>query len=250
MEINRDFVTTNGSYSWNDPTHIVVHYTGGAGRAAGETARANALCYYLGNVAYPCGAHYFVGDDGIYASTDESRGAWTCGNYGANTHHVSIEVVAGDGEGFSEREVALLGDLVRDVMRRHGIPAERVVRHYDVADVWPGWNTADPHKACPEAYVDASAWAELHRRITTPPAGGPDKREDEIGELTMVEYALITAPEGRYYWDIHARRLSAIEADDEYESLKGLLGKDGSTVPEYTFDKVGSVGRIRAVLTR
>ena len=249
MEINRDFVTTNGSYSWNDPTHVVVHYTGGAGRAAGETARANALCYYLGNVAYPCGAHYFVGDDGIYASTDELRGAWTCGNYGANTHHISIEVVAGDGEGFSPREVGLLGELVRDVMRRHGIPAERVIRHHDVVDVFTSWRTADPHKACPEAYIDEGAWRELHARITGQ-AGTHDTQTDEIGDMQMVERALITAPEGRYYWDAAARKLSGIESDGEYESLKGLLGKDGSVVPEYKFDKAGSVGRIRAVLAR
>lgn len=81
-------------------------------------------------------------------------------------------------------------------------------------------------------------------------AGTQDTQTDEIGDMQMVERALITAPEGRYYWDAAARKLSGIETDGEYESLKGLLGKDGSVVPEYKFDKAGSVGRIRAVLAR
>lgn len=77
----------------------------------------------------------------------------------------------------------------------------------------------------------------------------PDEdKEKEI--LTMVERALITAPEGRYYWDAFARKLSEIKTDDEWDSIEGIFTKDGSTMPCYTFQKAGSVGRIRAVLGR
>lgn len=165
MQINTDFLTDNGSYpSWWGPFYVCLHYTGGAGRAQGETARANAIYYARMGAAIQCGAHFFVGDDGIYASTPEGRGAWTQGNYYANHQCISIEVVAGDGEAYSETEIAYLQELVPYLMDKYDVPASRVIRHYDVADVFPG-STVDPHKHCPQAYIDADAWSALKSEI-------------------------------------------------------------------------------------
>lgn len=165
MQINYDFVTNNGSYvDWDGPRYICLHYTGGAGRSRGETAKANAQYYQRDGGRIQCGCHFFVGDDGIFASTPEGRGAWTQGNYTANKQCVSIEVVAGDDEAYSDAEVALLRELVPHLMAKYGIPRERVIRHYDVADVFPG-RTVDPHKLCPRAYVSNGAWQGLLDRI-------------------------------------------------------------------------------------
>lgn len=164
MQINREFMTNNGSYSWCDPQWVCLHYTGGLGRSRGETAENNAIYYQREGGDMQVGAHYFVGDDGIYASTPEGRGAWTQGNYNANTHCISIEVVAGEDEAYSEREIELLQELVPHLMRKYGIPATRIIRHYDVVDTFPG-STVDPHKRCPAAYIDKKAWVALKAQI-------------------------------------------------------------------------------------
>lgn len=164
MEVNGDYVTDNGSYDWNDPQWIVVHYTAGAD---GVTAQANAQYYYNNGSRIECGTHYFLGDDGVYQSTPEDRGAWTNGNYEANTHAISIEVACGSNEEcFTDTECSLLRELVLDLMDRYDIDAGHVIRHYDVVDNFGG-TTIDPHKHCPRPYIDEDAWAELHNYITS-----------------------------------------------------------------------------------
>lgn len=122
------------------------------------------------------GTHFFLGDDGIYASTPEGRGAWTNGNYEANTHSISIEVACGTDEPyFTETEVELLRELVTDLMERYGIDADHVIRHHDVADYFGG-TTYDPHKQCPRQYIDQGAWEELRDYIT----GGNEMLFDEF----------------------------------------------------------------------
>lgn len=169
MEINRDYEYRGGGEGWCSPTHVAVHYTAGA---RGVTAESNAAYFRRCGEGSCVGAHYFVGDDGVYASTPEDMGAWANGNYAANTHCVSIEVACGTDEPcFTGAERAYLRELVLDVMERHGIPAGNVIRHHDVADVFDG-PTLDPHKACPRPYIDQDAWEELHSYITT--EGEPD----------------------------------------------------------------------------
>lgn len=193
MQINREFMTNNGSYSWCDPQWVCLHYTGGLGRARGETARNNAIYYQREGGDMQVGAHYFVGDDGIYASTPEGRGAWTQGNYNANTHCISIEVVAGEDEAYSEREIAFLQELVPDIMRRHSISAAHVIRHYDVADCFSG-RTIDPHKWCPRAYVDNNAWAALKKRILE---GGDEVTDKDLERIVHGVWEYIYTKDGR-----------------------------------------------------
>ena len=78
----------------------------------------------------------------------------------------------------------------------------------------------------------------------------PEDENDKIGELTMVERAIINAPEGMFFWDAQARKLSEIKNTDERDSIVGIYTKDGSFMPTYEFIKPGSVKRIRDVLAR
>ena len=147
------------SYAYNSPELIVVHYT-----ATDASAYNNALYLSRGGSGNSS-AHYFVDGGGtIYQSVPDNRGAWHSGNYECNTRSIGIETVSA-GEDFSEAEIAELAWLVQTLMASYGIPAERVIRHYDVADYFDGY-TIDPHKNCPAPYVDAGKWAELHARIT------------------------------------------------------------------------------------
>lgn len=196
MDINRTWETSNGSYDWNDPSWIVVHYTAGGW---GVTAEANAQYYYREGGNVQCGTHYFVGDDGIYASTPEGRGAWTNGNYEANTHAISIEVACGSDEPcFTDTERELLRELVCDIMERYGIDADHVIRHYDVVDNFGG-STLDPHKNCPRPYIDEEAWAELHDYITG--EGEPDMdMNDRITDGYIMDGTTYATVGNCIYW--------------------------------------------------
>ena len=115
---------------------LLIHYTGMADAAA-ALAR---LC----DPAAAVSAHYLIDEDGAsYRLVDEGLRAWHAGVAswaGAtdiNHRSVGIELVNPGHEfgyrPFPEGQMAALIDLGRDIVRRHGIPAGRVLGHADVA---------------------------------------------------------------------------------------------------------------------
>lgn len=135
----------------NSVQYIVIHYTAGSQTAEGA-ARAN--CIYFGRERVGASAHYFV-DDGyvVWQSVPEEDTAWHAGNWAVNQRSIGIEVCTA--RAYTEAETERLAWLVQRLMDKHGIPASRVIRHYDVTG-----------KRCPAHYVDAARWAALHARIT------------------------------------------------------------------------------------
>lgn len=138
--------------------YIVVHYVG-----AGSNATGNALanCKYFAGGNRNASAHYFIDDGSIYESIDPaSYGAWHVGDghgaYGiTNTNSIGIEV-CNNGGPFTDAEIDRLTWLVQKLMSDYGVPASRVVRHYDAS-----------RKQCPLYYVqNSSAWTSLHAQIT------------------------------------------------------------------------------------
>lgn len=147
------------SYGYNDPEWIVVHYT------ATDASAYNNAVYFSRGGNWNSSAHYFVDSRNvIYQSVPEWRGAWHAGNYEANTHSIGIETVS-SGQNFTTAEIENLTWLVQKLMDDYDIPADRVIRHYDVADCFGGY-TQDPHKNCPAPYVNWSKWVELRETIT------------------------------------------------------------------------------------
>lgn len=137
---------------------IVVHYVGDGTSAAGS-ARRN--CVYFAGGDRQASAHYFIDDASIYEYADPSaHAAWHVGDghgrYGiTNANSVGIEV-CNNGGPYTEAEVDRLAWLVQRLMARFGVPADRVVRHYDAS-----------RKMCPLYYVQHhDAWVALHARIT------------------------------------------------------------------------------------
>lgn len=128
--------------------YIVIHYT-----ASQASAKNNAIYFNRDKVA--ASAHYFLSGDGvIYASVPENSTAWACGNYAYNQKSVSIEVVS-DGRDFTEAEIKECAWLTQTLMKKYGVPASRVIRHYDCVG-----------KYCPAPYVNNSKWAALRARLT------------------------------------------------------------------------------------
>ena len=138
--------------------YIVVHYVGDGTSAAGS-ARRN--CVYFAGGDRQASAHYFIDDGSIYEYADPSaHAAWHVGDghgrYGiTNANSVGIEV-CNNGGPYTEAEIDRLAWLVQRLMARFGVPADRVVRHYDAS-----------RKMCPLYYVQHhDAWVALHARIT------------------------------------------------------------------------------------
>lgn len=157
----------HGSYNRQRRTtsvrYIVVHYTG-SGTSRPGSARANCIYFSGGN--RNASAHYFIDDEHIFEYADP--GTWSCwhvgdghGRYGiTNQNSVGIEVCNNGGE-YTDAEKQRLQWLVGQLMGRFGVPASRVVRHYDAS-----------RKCCPAPYApngedpSGARWNALHAYIT------------------------------------------------------------------------------------
>lgn len=164
MQINRYTSYNNTSARSARVQYIVVHYTGSGSSRAGN---ALANCKYFSGGNRNASADFFIDDSGIwqYNPDTHSRNTWAIGDghgrYGkTNANSVSIEV-CNNGGPYTSTQISYLQQLVRSLMSEFGVPASRVVRHYDCS-----------HKCCPAPYApngedpSGSRWASLHSVIT------------------------------------------------------------------------------------
>ena len=149
--------------------YIVIHYTAGNG----DTAKNNAD--YYRNSVVKASAHYFVDEyDTIYQGVKDTDTAWAVGTTGAylhpycrNANSISIELCSrnknGSGKGasdsgwyFDEETIDNAVMLVKELMAKHSIPIENVIRHFDVTG-----------KICPAPFAnDVSKWNDFKARLT------------------------------------------------------------------------------------
>lgn len=143
--------------------YIVIHYVG-----AVSTAKNNVD--YYASKKLSASAHYFVDEKEIWQCVDDKNRAWHCGGglQGKNGHtfyqkctnsnSIGIEMcVKKDAKGnwyFEKETVQNTVDLVKFLMKKHNIPIENVIRHYDVTG-----------KNCPAQYVDEAKWSEFKLMI-------------------------------------------------------------------------------------
>lgn len=136
--------------------YIVVHYTANHG----DTAKNNAD--YFAREKIKVSAHYFVDEKEIWASVPENYVAWHCGakRYRhaecRNTNSIGVEICMNDRSGKIRMEsIAHAAQLVQKLMARYHVPAERVIRHYDVTG-----------KLCPAPLVaDEGMWRKFREQI-------------------------------------------------------------------------------------
>lgn len=144
-----------GTRSTKDIDYIVVHYTGNSG----DTALNN--CKYFQGANRHASAHYFVdGGKYIYKSVPVSSVAWSvggcystsgaAGNYYkkcTNANSLSVEMCNSAGKvAGNVRDQTI--ELVKFLMKKYGVPASRVIRHWDVNGKdcpapWIGANNAE-----------------------------------------------------------------------------------------------------------
>lgn len=160
MKINRDFISIENTYAGaNNPMYIVIHETDNPSKGAG--ARRHALAQKNGNLS--TSVHYYSGSDGVYQAAEHSDGTYSIGKeYGGNhsikdatnRNSINIEIcVNADGDYNVARVNAI--ELVKYLIQTTGIPAERVIRHYDAKG-----------KYCPRKMLDTpSLWEYFKKQI-------------------------------------------------------------------------------------
>lgn len=139
---------------------IVIHYTGNYS----DTARANAN--YFCEADRGASAHYFVDETSIYQVVEEDQAAWAVGRKYAdatlwgkltNLNTISVEMCS-SGSRIAEATMRRTANLVRELVERYQVPADRVVRHWDVCGKrCPGWDGWLP--------PNESQWEKLKKMI-------------------------------------------------------------------------------------
>ena len=160
MNINTSFISNNNSYAGQTPVYIVIHNTDNY--AAGANARAHAKAQHDGNFK-GYSAHVFVDDTEAYQALPYNRGAWHVGvNYGGrlfgtvnNRNAVGIEMCVQEGYNY-EKAFQNTVQVCKQIMKQLGIPADRVVQHYDVCA-----------KNCPSAIRAKGDWNRFKQLIGT-----------------------------------------------------------------------------------
>ena len=163
-------------YNFNDSNRgadqidfIVIHYVGALGGA-------EANCNYYASKYIGASAHFFVGFSGeIWQCVEESDTAWHCGASSykhptcRNSNSIGIELCvrkkntgslgATDKDWyFEDATVKAAVELTKYLMKKYNIPAENVIRHYDVTG-----------KICPNPYVyntTSHTWSEFKNLIS------------------------------------------------------------------------------------
>ena len=132
------------------PDTIVIHYSGVRDCPAARLAEC-----LINNNANDVSANYCVDETQIIETIP--AGYMSYGVTGHNSHIINIETCYKDSSGRFELDtIANLRRIVKYCMREFNIPAEKVVRHYDLTG-----------KKCPWYYAENPAeWARLHKMIT------------------------------------------------------------------------------------
>ena len=134
--------------------YIVVHYTANTG----DTAQNNLD--YFARTKTGTSAHYFVDENEVCQSVQDTDVAWHCGSknprhpYCRNANSIGVEMCNSVGS-VPEAVRDRTADFVRQKMKEYGIDSSHVLRHYDVTG-----------KRCPAPWVDNPAeWMEFKKML-------------------------------------------------------------------------------------
>lgn len=130
--------------------YIVVHYTANKG----DTAQNNLD--YFARTKTGTSAHYFVDENEVCQSVQDTDVAWHCGSknprhpYCRNANSIGVEM-CNSLNGVPEATKARTAAFVRQKMKEYGLDVNHVLRHYDVTG-----------KRCPAPWVDdPQAWMDF-----------------------------------------------------------------------------------------
>lgn len=184
----------------NTPKKICVHYNGG------PCSGKNLADYFYNNATgkgdgRQVSSHYVIGQEGeIYRIIPDGEISYCASNNNRDILH--IECCHPDSNGkFTAATEAALSELVRSLMSQYNIPAEMVVRHYDLTG-----------KHCPLWYVTYPAeWKRLHTLITGGSSAGSTggTAAGSTAETTTEQNVIYRVIAGAFYKKANAERFVA-----------------------------------------
>jgi hypothetical protein len=161
IAINRQYISQRNINGTGNPcTYIVIHETDNTNR--GANAKAHASAQYNGHFT-DMSVHYYTDKDGVYQAAEHTCKCWHVGRTYVNnpnvpgctnSNSIGIEIcVPSDGDYTKARMNAIA--LVQHLIQSTGIPASRVIRHYDAKG-----------KYCPRNMLDNPAlWTDFKAQI-------------------------------------------------------------------------------------
>ena len=174
----KNLTTVNYTKGNKGRKYIVIHYTGNTT----DTAAANGN--YFKSTNRGASAHYFVDKTQVVQVVDDANTAWAVGkNYGSNnmfgtvtnSNSISIEMCSTGGKIADETYDNTVA-LTKALMKKYGIPASRVVRHWDVCSkVCPGWSGWGANGK------DASIWNQFKKDIQSSSTSSTVKTSSDHG---------------------------------------------------------------------
>jgi len=156
MKVSKSYISANNTYSGNNPQYIVIHNTDNF-RAEAD-ALAHAKAQFSGNLS--TSVHYYTDDsDTVYQAASHESGCWHVGvNYGGrlfgtvnNKKSIGVEMCVQAGYDYDRAFVNTV-EFIRQLMAETGIPADRILQHYDVCA-----------KNCPSQIRAKGMWEEFKR---------------------------------------------------------------------------------------
>ena len=207
--------------------YIVLHYTGNQT----DTAAANANYFYGGNRG--ASAHYFVDSADIYQSVEDINAAWHVGkNYGSNNlfgkctnkNSIGIEMCSSHGQ-ITAKTIANAVGLVKYLMDKYNVQADKVVRHYDVCSKrCPGWDGWLP--------PDESKWKAFKKQIGGTTTTKSEEKFKPKADLPFLVQVLIP--------DLNIRKGPGVK----YDKIGEFTGIGTFTIVEVNSDK--SWGKLKS----
>jgi N-acetylmuramoyl-L-alanine amidase CwlA len=160
MTINKKQIAYNRSNRTQAIKHIVIHDTGNTGK--GSNAEAHFVYFNGGD--RQSSADFFVDDTQVLQVNDYTKYySWHCGDGGGkygitNAASVGIEICRNPESNYDVAWVKTV-ELTKFLMKELGIPADRVVRHYDAS-----------RKNCPSTMAanNWAKWQEFKAALTAP----------------------------------------------------------------------------------
>ena len=191
--------------------YLVIHYTSNNG----DTAKNNAD--YFAREKVGASAHYFCDESEIWQSVKDADTAWHCGakTYNhpecRNSNSIGIEICMNDKSGkVRQGSIDNAVTLVHELMEKYNIPAENVIRHYDVTgkncpapmvsnpSLWTGFKNAlkedgeemvkryNTVKECPD-WAQETVKFLVGRKFLNGDDGGLNLSEDMLRILVILD---------------------------------------------------------------
>lgn len=173
---------------------IVIHYTG----SGNGTDRAIDNATYYQNNALGKSAHYFVDETEIVQSVKEGDRAFHAGDRAMNDRSIGIEMCSrkdNAGQWYIPcSTITRTIELVRELMQKYNIPAENVIRHYDVT----GKHCPEPFVRQPQQWTDFRA--ALVKKEKPMDIGNPSEWARDACEWAVKEGIVKGDGKGNYDW--------------------------------------------------